>query len=289
MEMWIAPRAVRSGFVFTNLDEGTKAFNVDVMGEDHGLRTFTFFVPVPGLPISHSEVDLESLYPNKKIAALNEAGLRQALESLPCCTTNKEGTEQGEPINLVLIGEVDDVHGALLRSGWDETAALSEGAATKKNTYSGSYRYAAVSPLYVYGRHQDAALQKAREMFPGQSQLRAWLAPITFKGQEVWICQISRQVGVRTSVKGKKVTTFKIDPDVDEAREQLLQDLYFSQGLLRFGYVEGVGSSTMLEPRKNLRGNPFFTDGYRLIVWLSGRAISLKDVEFVEWELPPER
>jgi hypothetical protein len=292
MEIWIAPGAVRSGFVLTNLNEGTKAFNVDVMGEDHGLRTFTFFVPVPGLPISHHEVDLESLYPNKKIAAFNAAGLRQALESLPCCTINKEGTQQGEPINLVLIGEVDDVHGALLRSGWEETAALSEPSATKKSTYSGSsrtYRYAAVSPLYVYGRHQDAALQKSRVMFPGQIQLRAWLAPITFKGQEVWICQISRQVGVRTSVKGKKVTTFKIDPDVDEAREQLLQDLYFSQALLKYGYVKGVGSVTIQEPRKNLRGDPYFTDGYRLVVWLSGKAVSLDDVEFVEWALPPER
>lgn len=291
MEIWIAPRAVRSGFVFTNLDEGTKAFNVDVMGDDHRLRTFTFFVPVPGLPISHSEVDLESLYPKKKIAAFNEAGLRQALESLPCCTTNKEGTEQGEPINLVLIGKGYDVHGALLRSGWEETAALPEASATEKNTYSGStrtYRHDPVSPLYVYGRHQDAALEKARKMFPGQIQLRAWLAPIRFKGQEVWICQISRTVGVRTASEGKKVT-FKIDPDLDEAREQLLQDLFFSQGLLKYGYVGGVGSATMLKPRKNLRGDPYFTDGYRMVVWLSGRAVSLEDVEFVEWEIPPER
>jgi hypothetical protein len=90
-------------------------------------------------------------------------------------------------------------------------------------------------------------------------------------------------------VKGKKVTTFKIDPDVDEAREQLLQDLYFSQALLKYGYVKGVGSVTIQEPRKNLRGDPYFTDGYRLVVWLSGKAVSLDDVEFVEWALPPER
>ena len=282
MEMWIAPRAVRSGFVFTNLDEGTKAFNVDVMGEDHRLRTFTFFVPVPGLPTSHREVDLESLYPNKKIAAFNTAGLRQALESLPCCTTNKEGTEQGEPINLVLIGKGDDVHSAILRSGWAATAALSDSGSTN------THRYAPVSPLYVYGRHQDVALQKARKIFPGQIQLRAWLAPIRFKGQEVWIGQISRTVGVRTASKEKKVT-FTIDPDLDEAREQLLQDLFFSQGLLKYGYVGGVDSATMLKPRKNLRGDPYFTDGYRMVVWLSGRAVSLEDVEFAEWEIPPER
>jgi hypothetical protein len=95
-------------------------------------------------------------------------------------------------------------------------------------------------------------------------------------------------VGVGTASTGKKVT-LKIDPDLDEAREQLLQDLFFSQGLLKFGYVGGVGSATMLKPRKNLRGDPYFTDGYRMVVWLSGRAVSLQDVEFVEWEIPPER
>ena len=90
MEMWIAPRAVRSGFVFTNLDEGTKAFNVDVMGEDHRLRTFTFFVAVPGLPVSHAGVDLESLYPKEKIAAFNEAGLK-AGPGEPALLYHKQG------------------------------------------------------------------------------------------------------------------------------------------------------------------------------------------------------
>ena len=32
-----------SGFVYTNLDEGTKAFNVDIIGEDQAIRNFTFF------------------------------------------------------------------------------------------------------------------------------------------------------------------------------------------------------------------------------------------------------
>ena len=290
MEGWIAPRVVRSGFVFTNLDEGTKAFNVDVVGEDHKMRTFTFFVSVPGLPVSHSEVDSVRLYQKDKILTLDEAGLRQALERLPCCITNPEGTEKGDPINLVLIGKGYDVHGALLRSGWNETAAVTE-ASAKKKTYSGSkrsYRYAPVDPLYVYGRHQDAAFQKVRESFPGQIQLRAWLAPMRFEGQEVWICQISRQVGVRTATEGKKFT-YKIDPDVDEAREQFLQDMYYSQALIKYAYVEGVGSATFIEPRKNLRGDPYFTDGYRLVVWLSGKAFAMDDVEFVEWELPPER
>ena len=42
----VVPGNKISGFVFTNLDEGTKTFNVDVLGDDNNLRTFTFFIPV---------------------------------------------------------------------------------------------------------------------------------------------------------------------------------------------------------------------------------------------------
>jgi hypothetical protein len=46
---YIAPGDKISGFVYSNLDEGTKAFNVDIIGEDQVIRNFTFFIPVPGI------------------------------------------------------------------------------------------------------------------------------------------------------------------------------------------------------------------------------------------------
>ena len=51
-----------SGFIFSKLDEGTKSFNVDVIG-DFGLVTFTFFIPVPGLKLDHQNVNWEAIYP----------------------------------------------------------------------------------------------------------------------------------------------------------------------------------------------------------------------------------
>src|SRR4030095_7436697 len=33
-----------------------------------------------------------------------EDALRRALARLPCCTTNKDGNDNGDPLNLVLIG-----------------------------------------------------------------------------------------------------------------------------------------------------------------------------------------
>jgi len=88
--IYIAPHSVRTGFIFTNLDEGTKEFNVDLAGEDHQIRTFTFFINVPGLRVDHHEVDFKNLYAEDVIEEYSETGIREALETMPCCTTNKE-------------------------------------------------------------------------------------------------------------------------------------------------------------------------------------------------------
>jgi hypothetical protein len=290
MDAFIEPGGIGSGFVFTNLNRGTKAFNVDVLGEDGRIRSFTFFISVPGLPVSHSVVDFQSLYSKDEIVNYDEKGLRKALESLPCCTTNEEGTAQGDPLNLVFIGDGQDLHLALLRSGWNETLALSEVslAEKKRSLFSGrDYRYAPVSPLYVYGRPQDAAFQKARETIRGRNQIRIWVTPMIFQGKNVWIGQISRNVGVRST--SKKGVAYKIDPDVDDTRGYFLEVLWYSQMLLKYGYVKGVGEATISKPRTNLAGNPYMTDGYRIVMWLSSRPIALQDVRFVEWEIPPER
>ena len=77
----------------------------------------------------------------------------------------------------------------------------------------------------------------------------------TYQGLPVWIGQISRDIGVRF-IWDIPPTTHKIDPDTDEARDGLIQDLAYSQALLRFGYVKGAGPAQRSAPRHNLTGDP---------------------------------
>jgi hypothetical protein len=285
----IDPASVRSGFVYTPVDEGTKTFNVDLMGEDKEIRAFTFFINVPGIRPDHQQVDFEALYPKDEIVSYDEEGLRKALERVPCCTKNKKGTEEGDPLNLVVIGDGDDVHYALIRAGWDETEIIYRASAWKTAMsflFGGRYRYSPVSPLYVYGRRQDGAFQKARGTIHERNHLRLWLSPMRFEGKPVWVGQISRDIGVRFTTK--TILTHKIDPDVDETRDFLIQDLWYSQGLLRLAFVKGVGSAPISEPRGNLTGDPYFTDGLRAVMWLSSAPVAMEAVEFVEWEIPSE-
>jgi hypothetical protein len=290
MGLYVGAGSTRSGFVFTNLDEGTKGLSIDLLGDDKQVRTFTFFVPVPGLKIDHHKVDWYNLYSKEEIIDYDEEGMRKALENFPCCTKNKMGTEQGDPLNIVVIGNGDDVYHAFMRAGWDETETIHRVSLWKTGMsflFGGRYRYSPVSALYVFGRPQDAALQKARETIHERNHLRLWISPWRFEGKNVWIGQISRDIGVRFT--SKTITTHKIDPDVDETRDYLIQDLWYSQGLVKFGYVKGVGEAPISDPGHNLTGDPYITDGYRAVLWVSSDPVSFTDVEYVEWESTPVR
>jgi hypothetical protein len=288
MGMYIPPGVVRSGFVFTHLDLGTKGFDIDVVGEDQGVRTFTFFINVPGLIADHQEVDWDELFSENEIVSYDdEVGLREALENLPCCTTNRAGTKQGNPINVVFIGKGEDLLHAFIRGGWNETGSIDDISTAKAKTSSTlwrQYRYEPVDPLYLYGRPQDAAFRKnRRETASERNVLRLWLSPLTFEGKPVWLGQVSREIGLRFS--GQTVI-YRFDPSIDDARTYVLQDLWYSQGLLKYGYVKGVGEALMSEPREALKGDRYFTDGLRGVMWVSSEPISFSEVEVLEWEIP---
>jgi hypothetical protein len=236
----------------------------------------TFFVPVPGLRIDHYAVDWAALYPPDAIVEHDLPGLVQALEALPCCTSDKKNKHAGDPLNIVVIGDVDDVYHALVRAGWDETETI-YGKSMLKTAKSfiggGEYRYSPVSALYVFDRAQDVALQKARANIHERNHLRLWLTPFRIEGKRVWIGQISRDIGVRFTKK--TITTHKIDPAVDETREYLVEDLAYSQSLVKFGYVG---------PRGNLTGDPYFTDGRRVVMWVSSQPVDIAEIEVVDLE-----
>ncbi len=149
-----------------------------------------------------------------------------------------------------------------------------------------SYRYSPVSPLYALGRFQDISGQKARESINQRNHLRLWLTNLEYQGKQVWLGQISRDIGVRWTLKTWNLTTHKIDPDVDEARMGLIQDLLYSQSLLRFGFVKGPDPAPPDRPGRNLTGDPYFTDGLRAVLLFERRPVGLGEIEVFEWERP---
>jgi hypothetical protein len=80
------------------------------------------------------------------------------------------------------------------------------------------------------------------------------------------------------------LTTYRISPAVDQDRFYLLQDLVMSGAVARFGFVRGVGASSMPDPRVNLGGDPYLTDGLRLVLFLETLRRAVDQIEFLDWE-----
>jgi hypothetical protein len=284
----ILPHTAVSGFIYTNLDEGEKVVQIDLIASQQ-VKFFTFFVQIPGIRVDYQMVSFDSLYADEEIVDLELDGLRTALENLACCTANAEGTEFGDPLNLVIIGDFLDVAAAFARRGWlpaEETYSTAVWKTIKSFLFGRRYRYSPVSPLYAYGRHQDLARQKPRRSIHERNHLRLWYSPFRFQGKPVFVGQISRDIGVRFTTKTWPPVTHKIDPDIDEARHALVEDLLFSQMLAKVGFVKGVGRATPSKPRQNLTGDPYFTDGLRLVMILDKGPISMNQMVGLDWEHP---
>ena len=262
----IRPGSEIAGFVFTTLDEGVKQVPVRLVSAA-GAKDFLFSIPVPGLRLDHVGRHLEQLAAAMNPVECAEGELRQRLAALPRSTTNRRGTREGDPLNLVAVGNL-----AAILSGfgarWDETESIDLPSCwrmVKAFLLGTHYRYSPISPLFVGGQSQDFALQRARQTINERLHLRLWLTPLRFQGKPIWIGQISRDIGVRFTPRTWNLTTHKIDPDVDDARDYVLDDLMESGRVARVGYVDGVGAAAPTAPRHNLTGDPYHTDGLRAV------------------------
>jgi hypothetical protein len=285
----ILPQSTQAGFVLVNLDEGFKAIDIDLISRE-AVKNFSFIIADPDFKADYKLVDFETLYAAEDIINIeDEEALRKVLEELPCCTTNADGDEFGDPLNLVIIGEGNDLVPAMVRRNWHTTEITWSGAIlrTIRSFLQGErYRYSPISPLYMYGRPQDIGWQKARRTIHERNHMRFWLSPIRFRGRKVWVGQISRDIGVKLTLKSPTISTHVIDPDVDEARRYFVEDLAYSQALASVGYVKGVGVVTKEAPRMNLVGDPFYTDGFRAVLFFEPRPYTLADIEHLKWETP---
>lgn len=266
----IRPGESAEGFVFTTLDEGTKKFAVKLFGTA-GNKEFAFSIPVPGLRADHHSRQLTEAETEGEIIACDDAALRQRLAAMPRSTVNRAGTREGDPLNLVVIGRFETVLNGF-GARWDETETISLQSCWRTLmafSLGRPYRYSPVSALYFQGRSQDFALQKIRQSINERMHLRLWLTPLRLEGLPVWVGQVSRDIGVRFTPKTWNLTTHKIDPNVDDARDFVLDYLIEGGHIDRVGYVDGAGLAPRTEPRRNLTGDPYFTDGRRAVVILS--------------------
>ncbi len=256
----IPARGTSSGLLFTNAEPVTKLLNVDLLG-DRRVVPFTLLLPVPGDAAGGRE--LLHRYGEGEVVDYDDlTQLRSALEALPCCATTADGREDGDPVNVVLIGRLDDLAAVGGRRGYRRSADA--------------------APQLLFGRPPDFVVRKLAQAGAPANWLRFWRAPLSFQGQVVIVAQTGRPVGGRFAQE--RASDERLDADVDEARDLLIQDLMYSGGLDKLAFVSGVGAVPQAQPRSTAGGDSYYTDGRRAVLFFTTRPLAYSDVQVLDWE-----
>jgi hypothetical protein len=203
------------------------------------------------------------------------AQLRTELAALDCSSRDQAGTRDGLPLNLVIVGSGREVLQALLRAGWYERSRAQRDEELAREQHWD-------------GRGPDAVFRTRRAGKADRNELRVWKAPATVGGETVWVGQITHYIGLSTEL-GRALFDPRLDPDIDEARDYMLQRMWYAQALERFGWQRTPCAVPVAEPREDFQGVRYFTDGSRLVLWLSGRPVSQLETTNVGWDAYPKR
>jgi hypothetical protein len=295
------PLTITEGFLYLPRVEGGRYVDIRLGGDVYEsddedtfaagwlneLR-FGFAVPLPDGLFDYEQLDAAHTYGDVELPDIEDPeALRLHLEELPCCATDDDGEGLGDPLNVVLIGDSQEVLTALTRSGWSFTHRISlatVGRLAGAALGGDAYPVAPVSNLYLFGRKQDFALQRARPTISQRNHTRFWLAPFTFRGKQVWVGQVSRDIGVKLTPNSPSLTTHIIDPEIDLTREYMLHSLLDAGLVAGFGFVKGSTQATREAPAVNLANDPYFSDGLRLVIALSPHPRPYHEVRSMRWE-----
>ena len=259
----VPPGETRTGILFANPDRQIKLVNIDLLGS-RTLIPYSLFLPVPDDVADPHLVLMPFQYPETAITDYHDLdSLRAALEQLPCCATDEHATTAADPLNAIVIGTLGDIGAAMVRRSYRRDM--------RKNDLA----------QRVFGRTPDVVLRKEAQTGAPSTSLRAWLTPIRFNGDPVYVVQVGRPVGGRFAHHDMDGGT--LQEDVDEARNVLIQDMMYSGGLDKLGFVYGVGPAPQGHSRTTLNGARYYTDGLRAVMFFATRPLSFTNVDILDW------
>jgi hypothetical protein len=259
----IAPGSTQSGIIFTNPHRDIRLLNIDLLGQGE-IFAFTLFPLIPdGSQGEHGRAMMKRIAETKTVNYQDTESFRAELQHLPCCATNSDGNETGDPFNIVLVGNFEDVSAALVRRGYRVQILDFDNV------------------QHLYGRPPDAVIRKLGQGGVPANWMRLWLAPIRYQGKTVFLGQAGRPVGGRfIDIEDAELT---LHPDVDEVRNLSIQDMIYSGGLGQLAFISGAGEAQRSKPRSSLGGSHYHSDGLRAVMFFVTRPRALSDVEILDW------
>jgi len=183
------------------------------------------------------------------------------LDDAPRLTRTKKGLP-GDPLNVAFIGSLEDLHLAMLESGWfpaDPITLKSSLKIVAGTVFHRSYVDAPVSNLLVWGRRQDLAFEQPAGKDPRRRHhVRFWRAEkLDGKVRPIWLGAATFDTKVGLSHTTHAIT-HHIDAEIDKERDKLVEDVKRTGNLSAVYMVDGFQEKLN---GKNGGGDPYHTDG----------------------------
>jgi hypothetical protein len=163
--------------------------------------------------------------------------------------------------NLVFVGSREDLRAGFRAAGWGTAQAITPKSDVRTLVAAIArlgYAEAPVSAEFINGHLPDEVFQKQLNTVSKRDHVRIWRRPETFEGQAIWIAAATHDTGLT-------FLTHSIDPDLDDERLKIVNDLAFA----------GAVESQLLVDRPNAprqartsSGQPIRTDGQVAVVVL---------------------
>lgn len=182
----------------------------------------------------------------------------------------------GDPINLALLGEAEQVHAGMRAAGWnlaDELTLRTGWRIVVSSLRRRTYRTAPVSPLFLFQRRQDFAYQQEVDGSPNQRHhVRFWRCPDGWPlpgGVRVdWLAAGTYDRSVGLSLFTLQIT-HKIAEDVDIERDHVVDGLRQAVPAAQVRVIRDFAAGYHA---RNGGGDRIRTDGDLPIVDLTGLA-----------------
>jgi LssY C-terminus len=168
----------------------------------------------------------------------------------------------GDPINVGLVGDREDVVRAFHAAGWypaDPITLRTSVEIIGSVLLDRPYRTAPVSPLFFDGRREDLAFEKPVGSSADRRQhVRLWLMLASgADARPVWLGSATFDSGVTLSRDTGQVT-HRIAANVDAERDQLITGLNDARMVTSLYQMKGIGPTLT---GRNGEGDPYYSDG----------------------------
>ena len=191
------------------------------------------------------------------------------MDYLPPRVFSGEG-RQGDMLNLIFVGQQQDLQRAFERAGWvktDKWKLIFVWHLLQRRTNDTQLPMAR---FYLFGRVQDYsyALPDPQAIMSRRHHLRIWKTDYTMDGMPIWAAAATHDVAIEIAKRGRLIN-HRIDPAVDAERDFVGTDLTSTLSVSRQEYLH---SSDPVFQAETASGESYHSDSRILLLDLHQQA-----------------